>query len=44
MDLSLSEETTCPTDPLKHRLASSLFLCGLANGWIRKEATVVEGS
>lgn len=44
VDLYLKDETTHPTGSLKHRLARSLFLYGLANGWIRKDAPVVEAS
>ena len=32
------------TGSLKHRLARSLFLCGLCNGWIGPNQTVVEAS
>ena len=41
VDLYLKDETTHPTGSLKHRLARSLFLYGLANGWIREDAPVV---
>ena len=44
VDLYLKDETTHPTGSLKHRLARSLFLYGLANGWIREDAPVVEAS
>ncbi|MGO1641009.1 MAG: PLP-dependent cysteine synthase family protein [Candidatus Corynebacterium faecigallinarum] len=44
VDLYLKDETTHPTGSLKHRLARSLFLYGLANGWIRQDAPVVEAS
>ena len=33
--LYLKDESTHPTGSLKHRLARSLFLYGLCNGWIR---------
>jgi cysteine synthase len=33
-----------PTGSLKHRLARSLFLYGLCNGWIREGTTVIEAS
>jgi hypothetical protein len=32
------------TSPLKHRLARSLFLYALCNGWLREGSTVVEAS
>ena len=35
IDLYLKDESTHPTGSLKHRLARSLFLYGLCNGWIR---------
>jgi cysteine synthase A len=40
----LKDESSHPTGSLKHRLARSLFLYGLANGWIRAGTTVVEAS
>ena len=33
-----------PTGSLKHRLARSLFLYGLCNGWITEGTTIVEAS
>lgn len=33
-----------PTGSLKHRLARSLFLYGLCNGWIGPETTIIESS
>jgi cysteine synthase A len=33
-----------PTGSLKHRLARSLFLYGLCNGWIGERTTIVEAS
>ncbi|WP_305807170.1 pyridoxal-phosphate dependent enzyme, partial [Stenotrophomonas sp. YIM B06876] len=42
--LYLKDESTHPTGSLKHRLARSLFLYGLCNGWIREGTTVVEAS
>ena len=42
--LYLKDESTHPTGSLKHRLARSLFLYGLANGWIKEGSTVVEAS
>ncbi|MEU7108445.1 PLP-dependent cysteine synthase family protein [Streptomyces stramineus] len=44
VDLYLKDESTHPTGSLKHRLARSLFLYGLCNGWIRPDAPVVEAS
>ena len=44
VDLYLKDESTHPTGSLKHRLARSLFLYGLCNGWIREGAAVVEAS
>lgn len=44
IDLYLKDESTHPTGSLKHRLARSLFLYGLCNGWIRRGAPVVEAS
>jgi cysteine synthase A len=44
IDLYLKDESTHPTGSLKHRLARSLFLYGLCNGWIREGSTVVESS
>ena len=42
--LYLKDESTHPTGSLKHRLARSLFLYGLCNGWIRPGALVVDAS
>lgn len=44
VDLYLKDESTHPTGSLKHRLARSLFLHALCNGWIRPEAPVIEAS
>ncbi|MFD7730060.1 PLP-dependent cysteine synthase family protein [Kitasatospora phosalacinea] len=44
IDLYLKDESTHPTGSLKHRLARSLFLYGLCNGWIRPGAPVIEAS
>lgn len=44
VDLYLKDESTHPTGSLKHRLARSLFLYALCNGWIRPSAPVVEAS
>jgi cysteine synthase A len=42
--LYLKDESTHPTGSLKHRLARSLFLYALCNGWIRPGRPVVEAS
>jgi cysteine synthase len=42
--LYLKDETTHITGSLKHRLARSLFLYALCNGWITENTTVVEAS
>ena len=34
IQLYFKDESTHPTGSLKHRLARSLFLYGLCNGWI----------
>jgi cysteine synthase len=44
VDLYLKDESTHPTGSLKHRLARSLFLYALCNGWIVEGTTVVEAS
>ncbi|WP_346776616.1 PLP-dependent cysteine synthase family protein [Streptomyces sp. HNM0574] len=44
IDLYLKDESTHPTGSLKHRLARSLFLYGLCNGWIRPGRPVIESS
>jgi cysteine synthase A len=40
----LKDESSHPTGSLKHRLARSLFLYALANGWIGEGTTIVEAS
>jgi cysteine synthase len=44
IDLYLKDESVHPTGSLKHRLARSLFLYGLCNGWITERTTLVEAS
>ncbi|MCC5576783.1 PLP-dependent cysteine synthase family protein [Microtetraspora sp. AC03309] len=44
VDLYLKDESVHPTGSLKHRLARSLFLYGLANGWIGPTTTIIESS
>ena len=42
--LYLKDESTHPTGSLKHRLARSLFLYGLCNGWIGPKTPILEAS
>jgi len=42
--LYLKDESVHPTGSLKHRLARSLFLYALCNGWLHAGSTVVEAS
>ena len=42
--LYLKDEASHPTGSLKHRLARSLFLYALCNGWVREGMTIVEAS
>ncbi|CAJ1495138.1 PLP-dependent cysteine synthase family protein [[Mycobacterium] burgundiense] len=44
VQLYLKDESTHITGSLKHRLARSLFLYGLCNGWIGPGTTLVEAS
>ena len=44
IDLYLKDESTHPTGSLKHRLARSLFLYALCNGWLHEHSTVIEAS
>ena len=44
IELYLKDETIHITGSLKHRLARSLFLYALCNGWIDEGTTVVEAS
>jgi cysteine synthase len=44
IDVYLKDESVHPTGSLKHRLARSLFLYGLCNGWITEQTTIVEAS
>jgi cysteine synthase A len=44
IDLYLKDESVHPTGSLKHRLARSLFLYALCNGWIAEGTTIVEAS
>ncbi|MDF2618629.1 MAG: Pyridoxal-5-phosphate-dependent protein beta subunit [Xanthobacteraceae bacterium] len=42
--LYLKDESSHPTGSLKHRLARSLFLYALCNGWIGPQTLIVEAS
>ncbi|WP_206064120.1 PLP-dependent cysteine synthase family protein [Oleiagrimonas sp. C23AA] len=42
--LYLKDESTHPTGSLKHRLARSLFLYALCNGWLHEGQAVIEAS
>jgi len=44
IDLYFKDESTHPTGSLKHRLARSLFLYGLCNGWIQENKPIIEAS
>jgi cysteine synthase A len=44
IDLYLKDESVHPTGSLKHRLARSLFLYALCNGWIHSGSTIIEAS
>ncbi len=44
IDFYFKDESTHPTGSLKHRLARSLFLYALCNGWLHEKSTVVEAS
>jgi cysteine synthase A len=44
VDLYLKDESSHATGSLKHRLARSLVLYGLVNGWITEGTTLVEAS
>ena len=44
IELYLKDESSHPTGSLKHRLARSLFLYALCNGWLHEGTTVVEAS
>lgn len=44
VQLYLKDESTHITGSLKHRLARSLFLYGLCNGWIGEHTTIIEAS
>ena len=44
VDVYLKDESSHPTGSLKHRLARSLFLHALVNGWLRRGMPVIEAS
>ncbi len=44
VDIYLKDESTHPTGSLKHRLARSLFLYGLCNGFINEKTPIIEAS
>lgn len=44
VSLYLKDESNQPTGSLKHRLARSLFLHALCNGWIRPGKPIIEAS
>jgi cysteine synthase A len=44
IDFYFKDESTHPTGSLKHRLARSLFLYALSNGWINQQTTIIESS
>lgn len=44
IDVYLKDESSHPTGSLKHRLARSLFLYALTNGWLRRGSAVIEAS
>ncbi|GAA0354445.1 PLP-dependent cysteine synthase family protein [Bowmanella denitrificans] len=44
IDFYLKDESTHPTGSLKHRLARSLYLYALTNGWINQQTTIIESS
>ncbi len=44
IDLYFKDESSHPTGSLKHRLARSLFLYALTNGWLRAGRPVIEAS
>ncbi len=44
IELYLKDESVHPTGSLKHRLARSLFLYALCNGWVGPDTTIIEAS
>jgi len=44
IQLYLKDESTHPSGSLKHRLARSMFLYGLCNGWISRDTPIIDAS
>ncbi|WP_339388637.1 PLP-dependent cysteine synthase family protein [Vibrio caribbeanicus] len=44
VDIYLKDESTHPTGSLKHRLARSLFLYAICNGWVGPKTPIIESS
>ena len=44
IDVYLKDESTHPTSSLKHRLARSLFLYAICNGWVNRNTPIIESS
>lgn len=44
VDIYLKDESTHPTGSLKHRLARSLFLYAICNGWVGPNTPIIESS
>ncbi|WP_288799237.1 PLP-dependent cysteine synthase family protein [uncultured Arsenicicoccus sp.] len=44
IELYLKDESTHPSGSLKHRLARSLFLYALCNGWVGPDTPIIEAS
>ena len=44
IDLYIKDESRHPTGSLKHRLARSLFVYAICNGWIDENSAIVEAS
>jgi cysteine synthase A len=44
IDIYFKDESTHPTGSLKHRLARSLFLYALCNGWVNENTPIIESS
>jgi cysteine synthase A len=44
IDFYFKDESTHPSGSLKHRLARSLFLYAICNGWVHEKTTIVEAS
>ena len=44
IEIYLKDESSHPSGSLKHRLARSLFLYALVNGWLHAGSTVIESS